>query len=331
MGLTDRAIVLRATGGPEVLVLEDRPVPRAGPNQLLVRHTAIGVNFHDTYVRSGLYQTLPLPGVPGLEAAAVVEAVGPDVAGFSPGDRIAYIDERYGAYSERRLLPASLAVKLPDYLDDETAASLTIKGLTACMLLMHVRPVRAGETVLVHAAAGAVGQSLVRWARHLGVTVIATVGAAEKAEVARRCGADHVILYRSENFVERVRELTDGHGVAVAFDGVGADTFEGSLDCLDFLGTLVNFGQASGPVPPFRVARLSARSNAVVRPMLFHYIRGREALEAMAARTFEAVRDGVLRANVALRLPLAAASEAHRALEARSTAGSIVLVPHPTA
>ncbi|HEV2443446.1 MAG TPA: quinone oxidoreductase [Steroidobacteraceae bacterium] len=321
------AIILRETGGPEKLSYEPVDVADPGPGELQVRHTAIGVNFHDTYVRSGLYDTLKLPGIPGLEAAAVVEKVGPGVRGFARGDRVAYIDESYGAYSERRLLPASLALHLPDGITDEAAASLTIKSLTACMLLRKVHAVRAGETLLIHAAAGGVGQPLVRWAKHLGATVIATVGSEEKAAIARECGADHVILYRKENFVDRVAQVTGGKGVEVAYDSVGADTFSGSLDCLAYLGTLVNFGQSSGPVPPFAVSRLSAKSNAIVRPMLFHYIRGRAALEAMAKEGFEALEKGIIRPQVGLRLPLSRAAEAHVRLESRATSGQIVLVP----
>ena len=321
------AIVLRETGGPEKLRYEQVDVADPGPGELQIRHTAIGVNFHDTYVRSGLYDTLKLPGIPGLEAAAVVEKVGAGVQGFAAGDRIAYIDESYGAYSERRLLAACLALRLPDSISDEAAASLTIKGFTACMLVRKVHAVRAGETLLIHAAAGGVGQPLVRWAKHLGATVIATVGSEEKARIARECGADHVILYRREDFVDRVAQITGGKGVEVAYDSVGADTFAGSLDALDYLGTLVNFGQSSGPVAPFAVSRLAAKSNTIVRPMLFHYIRGRTALEAVARESFAAMDQGIIRPQVGLRLPLARAAEAHVRLESRATSGQTVLVP----
>jgi len=322
-----QAIVLHETGGPEKLRWESVEVGEPGEGELRIRHTAIGVNFHDTYVRSGSYRTLPLPGIPGVEAAGVVERAGPGVSGFAPGDRISYINERYGGYAEARLLPARLALKTPDWLTDEAAAALTVKGLTACMLLRRVHAVQPGETLLVHAAAGAVGQLLVRWAKQLGATVIATAGSAEKARIARECGADEVILYREEDFVARVAQLTHGAGVDVAYDGVGADTFAGSLDCLGYLGTLVNFGQSSGPVAPFAVSRLALRSNTLVRPLLFHYIRDRAALEAMAQQAFAAMRSGLLRATVGLKLPLARAGEAHTALESRATSGAIVLVP----
>ena len=322
-----RAIVLHETGGPEKLRWETVEVGEPGADELRIRHTAIGVNFHDTYVRSGSYRTLKLPGIPGVEAAGVVERVGPGVSGFAPGNRVCYIDEKYGGYAEARLLPARLALRIPDGLSDEAAAALTVKGLTACMLLRRVHAVHPGERLLVHAAGGAVGQLLVRWAKHLGATVFATVGSAEKARVARECGADEVILYRQEDFVARVAELTGGEGVDVAYDGVGADTFLGSLDCLGFLGTLVNFGQSSGPVAPFPVARLAVRSNTLVRPMLFHYMRERAELEALAREAFGAMQAGVIRATIGLRLPLARAGEAHTALESRATSGAIVLVP----
>jgi NADPH:quinone reductase len=322
-----RAILLRETGGPERLCWEEVEVGEPGPGELRIRHTAIGVNFHDTYVRSGLYRTLALPGIPGVEAAGIVERVGHGVAGFVPGDRVCYADESYGGYTEARLLRAELAIRLPESISDEVAASLTVKGLTACMLLQRVRRTHAGDTLLVHAAAGGVGQLLVRWARYLGATVIATVGSPEKAQIARECGADHVILYRQESFVERVTQLTGGRGVDAVYDAVGADTFLGSLDCLGYFGTLVNFGQSSGPVAPFPVSRLSARSNSVVRPMVFHYIRKHAELEAMANETFARVTAGVIKQQIGLRLPLARAGDAHRALEARSTTGAVVLLP----
>lgn len=319
------AIVLREHGGPEKLLWETVRLGKPGSGELLVRHTAVGVNFHDTYVRSGSYKTLTLPGIPGVEAAGVVESVGPDVSAFVPGDRICYVNPSYGAYSEARILPASLAVRLPDVISDETAASLAVKGLTACMLLRHTRRVLPGETILIHAAAGGVGQSLVHWAKHIGARVIATVGSVEKAAIARGCGADEVILYRQENFVERVAAFTHGRGVSVVYDSVGADTFSGSLDCLAYFGTLVNFGQSSGPVPPFAVSRLAARSTSVVRPIVFHYIREHSARDAMAEETFKMVQAGVLTPRIGLRLPLSRAAEAHVALESRSTTGAIIL------
>jgi NADPH2:quinone reductase len=322
-----QAIMLREHGGPEQLRLENVTVGDPGPGQLLIRHTAIAVNYHDTYVRSGLYQTLALPGIPGLEAAGVVEQVGAGVTQFRPGDRICYVAREYGGYSRLRLLPQAQALAVPADIGDELAACLCVKGFTACVLLRRVHEVRSGQTVLIHAGAGGVGQLLVRWACALGATVITTVGSAHKAALARAAGAHHIIQYREENFVERVRQITAGQGVAVAYDGVGLDTFSGSLDCLGLLGTLVNFGQASGPVPPLTISRLSARSNGVVRPMLFHYIRERAALEAIAAATFAAVAAGSIKVDVGLRLPLARAADAHTALESRATTGSVLLTP----
>jgi NADPH2:quinone reductase len=319
------AIVLREHGGPEKLLWEEVEPGKPGPGELRVRHTAVGVNFHDTYVRTGLYKTLTLPGTPGIEAAGIVEEVGPEVTAFVPGDRICYINPSYGAYAEARLLPAALAFRLPHAISDETAASLAVKGLTACMLLRHTRRILPGETLLIHAAAGGVGQLLVHWAKHIGARVIATVGSTEKAAIARGCGADEVILYRSENFVERVAAFTHGRGVDVVYDSVGADTFSGSLDCLRFFGTLVNFGQSSGPVPPFAISRLATRSNAVVRPIVFHYVRELSARDAMVEETFKMVEAGVLRSHIGLRLPLSKAAEAQAALESRSTSGAIVL------
>jgi NADPH2:quinone reductase len=321
----NRAIVIREYGGPEKLLWEEVPVGEPGPGDLLIRHTAIGVNFHDTYVRSGSYKTLTLPGTPGVEAAGIVEKVGPDVTAFVPGDRIVYVTQSYGAYSEKRVLPASLAFRIPDAISDEAAASLAVKGLTACMLLRHTRRVLPEETILVHAAAGGVGQFLVHWAKHLGARVIATVGTPEKAKIARGCGADEVILYRNESFVERVKSFTHGRGVDVVYDSVGADTFDGSLECLGYFGTLVNFGQASGPVAPFAIARLAARSNAIVRPTVFHYLRERSARDAMAEETFKMVLAGVLTPRIGLRVPLSQAAQAHTALESRSTTGTIIL------
>lgn len=322
-----KAIVMTEPGGPEVLRLHDIDPGAPGPGELRVRQTAIGVNFHDVYVRTGLYRTLSLPGIPGIEAAGIVTEAGPETDGFAPGDRIAYVTSSYGAYAEERILSAALALHLPDALGDVAAASILLKGMTACMLLHHVHQVRPGQAVLVHAAAGGVGQLLCRWARHLGATVIGTVGSEEKARIARACGADHAILYRSEDFVARVREITAGEGVDVAYDSVGKDTFLGSLDCLAYLGKLVNFGQSSGPVDPLAPSRLAARSNALFRPILFHYVRERAALEAVAGTMFQAIAKGVLRPDPALQLPLAEAAEAHRALEGRQVPGSIVLVP----
>lgn len=321
------AIVLHETGGPQVLRIQSVEVGPPGPAELRVRQTAVGVNFHDVYVRSGLYRTLPLPGIPGIEAAGIIEEVGDGVSGFGVGDRIAYVTAGYGAYASERLLPAELAVRLPSGISEDLAATVLLKGLTAEMLLRQVHRVQPGDLILVHAAAGGVGRLLCQWASHLGATVIGTAGSEEKAELARSVGCRHVILYRQENFVERVREITGGRGVDVVYDSVGQDTFQGSLEALATFGHLVNFGQSSGSVEPFEVSRLSKGSNSLSRPMVFHYVAHRERLEAMAAALFDALAQGVLTAEPGKAFPLAQAAAAHEELESRRASGPLVLVP----
>ena len=321
------AIVLRRHGGPDALVPEEIEVGEPGAGELLIRQTAIGVNFHDVYVRSGLYQTLTLPGIPGIEAVGTVARLGPGVDGFRVGQRVGYVTRAYGGYAGARVLPAAEAIALPDGLSDVVAASLLLKGLTACMLLRRVHVVKPGDAILVHAAAGGVGQLLCRWGRHLGATVIGTAGSPEKAEIARRAGASEVLAYREGGFARDVMKLTGGRGVDVVYDAVGRDTFAESLESLAFLGALVNYGQASGPVDPIAPAALGGRSNSLSRPVVFHYLRDRPSLEAMACEVFAAIADGVLVAEIGLQLPLARAAEAHAALEARATTGAVVLVP----
>ena len=322
-----QAIMLREHGGPEVLRAEAIDVPAPGPGKLLLRQTAVGVNFHDCYVRSGLYRTLPLPGVPGIEAAGVVEAVGPGVTGFAPGDRVGYVTSGYGAYASHRVLPAALALRLPEWMSDHLAASVLLKGLTAQMLLCQVHRVQPGQTILVHAAAGGVGRLLCQWAAHLGATVIGTVGTAAKAEVARAAGCTHTILYRHQDFAAEVKRITGGRGVDAAYDSVGQDTFDGSLECLALRGHLVVFGQASGPVPPFQVQRLAAKSNSLTRPIVFHYLAERAALDAMAQDLFAVLASGALRAQTGLALPLDQAAHAHHLLESRQAETPLVLLP----
>lgn len=319
------AIVLRETGGPDVLRLENIDVGAPGAGEVRLRQTAIGVNFHDCYVRSGLYKTLPLPGILGLEAAGVVVEVGPGVDGFAPGDRAAYFSDGYGGYASERLIATDGLIKLPDAIDDVTAASILVKGLTAQFLAHRTHAISSGDTVLIHAAAGGVGLLLSQWARHLGARVIGTVGSEAKAVQAREAGCDEVILYRSEDFVARVQEITGGRGVDVVYDSVGRDTFYGSLDCLADLGHLVNFGQSSGPIEPLQISALSKGSYTLTRPMLFHYTATRADLDTMADGLFSAVGSGVLKIAAPMTLPLANAAEAHRALEARETTGAIVL------
>lgn len=323
-----KAIVLRETGGPEVLRLEDVDVGAPGSGEVRLRQTAAGVNYHDVYIRDGSYKGwMDLPGIPGVEAAGVVEAIGPGVAGFTPGDRVAYLTPRYGGYAEARLIPAERVLHLPDAISERTAAASMVKGLTAWLLLHRVHRVQPGNRVLVHAAAGGVGRVLCRWAAHLGAEVIGTVGSPEKAVLARQSGCAHTILYREEDFVVRVEEITAGQGVDVAYDSVGRDTFAGSLECLGLLGHLVSFGQSSGPAEPFAVSRLSARSNSISRPVVFHYVARRAALEQAAGMFFGALADGVLEIDIAGTFPLAEVAEAHRLLEARRSTGSLILVP----
>jgi NADPH:quinone reductase len=319
------AIILREAGGPDALRMEQVEVRAPEPGEVRLRQRAIGVNFHDCYVRSGLYRTLKLPGIPGLEASGTVEEVGGGVEGFKPGDRVAYFTSAYGGYASERLIDARHLVKVPASISDQVAAAIMVKGLTAQVLVQQVHRIGPGMTVLVHAAAGGVGQLLCQWASHLGARVIGTAGSKEKAAIARRAGCEAVILYREEDLVARVRELTEGRGVDVAYDSVGKDTFYGSMDCLAELGHLVNFGQSSGPVEPMPIAMLSKGSYSVTRPMLFHYARGRARLDAMAAALFHAIAAGVLKVEQPLLLPLGEAAEAHRALEGRQTSGAVVL------
>ncbi len=325
--MTMQAIVLRDFGGPQVLRLSDAPKPVPGPGEVLVRHTAIGVNFHDCYVRSGLYRTLPLPGIPGIEGVGVVEALGPGVAGPAVGTRVGWVSGRYGGYATHRAMPAAEAIALPEGIGDAELAATLMKALTVSVLVSRAHRVEAGQTVLVHAAAGGVGQLLCGWCRHLGATVIGTVGSREKAAVAERAGAHHTILYREEDFVERVRGITGGAGVAAAYDAVGQQTFAGSLAALDYEGTLVNYGQASGPVAALTPSDLAVRSLTLVRPIVFHYIRTPDRLAALSARVFEAFSAGVIRPIAPLILPLAEAARAHEVLEAQQSPGGVVLLP----
>lgn len=319
------AIVMRTTGGPGVLHWEPVTVPEAQPHEVLLKHTAIGVNYHDAYVRSGLYKTLALPGIPGLEAAGIVEAVGKDVRDFTPGDRVAYVTRQYGAYSEQRTIDANLLVPLPDAVSDTVAASYLLKGLTAQMLVQHVYSVRQGDWVLVHAAAGGVGTLLCQWAKHLGANVIGTVGSADKVPLALAAGCHSVVLYREEDFVARVREITGGAGVQVAYDAVGKDTFFGSLECLAPFGHLANYGQASGPVPAFEVSMLFPKSNALSRPSVFQHVRTPQLLRSAAKRLFDSYLEGGLKIHKSLEFPLRDAAQAHALLEDRSRLQAIVL------
>jgi NADPH2:quinone reductase len=322
-----QAIRIHETGGPETLRYEEIEVGDPGPGQVFLRQTAVGLNYIDTYHRSGLYP-VPLPSGLGLEAAGVVESVGPGVADLRAGDRVAYASAPIGAYAQCRLYPAERLVKLPDGITDVQAAAMMLQGMTAEYLIRRTYPVRAGESVLFHAAAGGVGLIACQWLAHLGARVIGTAGGPEKGAIARAHGCAEVIDYRSEDVAQRVRELTGGKGVPVVYDGVGKDTFEGSLDSLARRGTLVSFGNASGPVAPFAPAVLSAKGSLyLTRPGLADYTATREDLAASAAALFDVVQKGAVRIEVRQTYALKDAAQAHRDLEARQTTGSTVLLP----
>ncbi|MEO6600058.1 MAG: quinone oxidoreductase [Polyangiaceae bacterium] len=320
-----RAIRFSRTGGPEVLELEQLSLPEPKAGQALVRHRAIGVNFIDTYHRSGLYP-VPLPSGLGSEAAGVVEQVGPGVTQVRVGERVAYAASgEPAAYSEARVIAADRLVPLPDDISFEVAAACLLKGMTAEFLIHRTFPVAPGQTVLFHAAAGGVGSIACQWLNSLGARVIGTVGSEAKAEVARKNGCHEVLVLGRDHFPERVRELTDGQGVPVVFDSIGKSTFLDSLSCLEPRGMLVSFGNASGKPEPFDLALLAKNGSLyVTRPTLFTYVATRDALLASASSLFQAIRDG-LRIEIGQRFPLAEAAAAHRALEGRSTTGSTLL------
>jgi len=322
-----KAIRVNKTGGPEVMQLEDVQVGDPGPGQARVRHTVIGVNYLDTYQRSGLYP-MPVPMGAGNEAAGVVEAVGQGVTLVKPGDRVAYCGGAPGAYAEARLFAADRLVKIPEGVSDELAASIMLKGMTTWYLIHRTYKVQPGDAVLFHAAAGGVGQIAVQWLKVLGATVIATVGSDEKAKIVKGLGADHVIVYTRENFTERVKEITGGKGVPVVYDSVGKTTFDGSLDCVRPLGLMVSFGNASGPVPPLNLGLLSAKGSLfVTRPTLVSYIASRENLEAASQALFAVVKSGKVKIDISARYKLADAVQVHKDLEARKTTGSVVMLP----
>lgn len=322
-----QAVRISETGGPEVLRLVDVETPEPGPGEIRVRHHAIGLNFIETYQRSGLY-SIPLPGGLGQEAAGVVEAVGPGVTRFAVGDRVAYASGPPGAYAEAHVVRADRAVRVPDGVSFEIAAASLLKGMTAEYLVRRTFRVEAGMTILVHAAAGGVGSILTQWAASLGARVIGTAGSPEKAAFARSVGCAEVILYREEDVAARVRELTAGEGVPVVYDSVGAATFEASLASLSRRGCLVSFGNASGPVPPVSPLRLSqAGSLYLTRPTLGDYVATEAELDASAAALFDVIERGVVTVEIGARFGLADVRKAHETLESRGTRGSSILLP----
>jgi NADPH2:quinone reductase len=322
-----KAVRFHKTGGPEVLQVDDVQVGNPGDGQARVKNTAIGLNFIDTYHRSGLYP-LSLPSGIGLEAAGVVEAVGNGVTHVKPGDRVGYAGGPPGAYSEVRLIPADRLMNVPEGISDKQVAAMMLKGLTVQYLIRRVYHVERGETVLFHAAAGGVGLIACQWLKALGVTVIGTVGSDEKAKIAKAHGCDHTIVYTRENFVERVKQITGGAKVPVVFDSVGKDTFMGSLDCLQPRGLLAMFGNGSGPVAAFDLNLLAAKGSLyVTRPSLMVYTARRKDLEAGAKELFDMVKSGKVKIEVNQTYALKDATQAHRDLEARKTTGSTVLLP----
>lgn len=323
-----KAIRIHAHGGPEVLTYEDADPGQPGSGQILVKHTAIGLNFIDVYYRAGLYPPQGgFPLIPGGEAAGVVLDVGSDVDWLKPGDRIAYAVTT-GAYAGQRVIAADRVVKVPDGISDEQAAAMMLKGMTAEYLLRRTFKVKAGDTILFHAAAGGVGLILGQWAKHLGATVIGTASSTDKIEIAKAHGFDHVINYREQDFVAGVAAITGGKKCDVVYDSVGNDTFPASLDCLRPLGTFVSFGQSSGPIPPFSISLLAQKGSLfATRPTLFVYNARREDLEASAAALFDVVLSGAVKIKINQRYALSDAGKAHADLEGRRTTGTTILIP----
>ncbi|MFS2004654.1 quinone oxidoreductase family protein [Duganella sp. CT11-25] len=322
-----KAIRMSRVGGPEVMELVDVELGPPGPGEAQVRHHAIGLNFIDVYFRTGLYPQ-PLPGALGMEGAGVVEAIGEGVTEVQVGDRVAYAGRPIGAYAEARNMPASQLLVLPEKVGFDTAAAMMLQGLTVQYLFHRTVPLKAGDTILFHAAAGGVGLIACQWAKVMGVTLIGTVGSEEKAALATENGAHHVINYNKENFTERVKEITGGKGVSAVYDSIGKDTFIGSLDCLKPLGTMVSFGNASGPVPPFSLSELANRGSLfITRPSMMAYMSTREELEASAKSLFGVVSSGEVKIDIRQRYALADVAQAHIDLEARKTTGSSILLP----
>ena len=321
-----KAIRIQKTGGPEVLQMVDVEVGDPGPGQVKLRHRAVGLNFIDIYFRKGMYPS-PVPFTPGNEGSGDIIAIGKGVKGFKVGDRVAYASTP-GAYCQERLIAPNTLVKLPKAISYETGAAMMLKGLTAQYLLRQVHRVKKGDTILVHAAAGGVGVLLCQWGKALGATVIGTVGSQDKAKIAKKAGAKHIINYRTENFVERVAQITKGKKCDVVYDGIGKDTFPASLDCIRPLGMFASYGSASGPIEAFNINILAGKGSLfTTRPTLFSYIAKREMLDAMAKDLFKAVASGALSIPIHRRFRLADVADAHRALEGRETTGTSILLP----
>ena len=322
------AVRIHRQGGPEELRVENVELGEPGQGEVQIRHTAIGLNYLDTYHRSGLYRLDNLPLIIGMEAAGIVEKVGADVVDFAQGQRVVYCTVGPGAYAESRNVPTTKLVAIPDDISDEIAAAILLKGLTTCYLLTRTYPVKKGETILIHAAAGGVGLIACQWAKHIGARVIGTVGSEEKASLAKQNGCDEVILYRDESVSKRVRELTDGDGVPVVYDSVGADTFIESLDSLRNYGLIVSFGNASGSVTPFDLSILAAKGSLfLTRPTLMNYASKPDDLRSMADQLFALVRSGVIKIHINHRYELKQVEQAHRDLESRKTTGSVIIQP----
>ncbi|NNL72936.1 MAG: quinone oxidoreductase [Silicimonas sp.] len=319
-----KTIIIEEHGGPEVLKAVDRDVGDPGPGQIRIRHHAVGLNFIDCYFRSGLYKS-DLPIGLGMEGAGVVEAVGDGVTHLKPGDRAAYASQPPGAYAEARVMPAAQVCPLPDAISFEDAAAVMLQGLTVNYLFRRTTPIATGDTVLLHAAAGGVGLIACQWAKSEGIRLIGTAGSDEKCRLAEDHGAEVCINYRTEDFVARLKDLTDGKGVPVVMDSVGKDTFDGSLDCLSPLGMMILFGASSGPVPPFDLQRLAAGGSLkITRPTLFAHTADHATCQQMARELFDKLESGAVKTNIGQSYPLDDAAEAHRALEARETTGSTV-------
>jgi NADPH:quinone reductase len=324
---TVKAVRMNKTGGPEVLEYVDVELGEPGPGEVLIRQHAIGVNFLDIYFRIGLYP-LPFPAGVGQEGSGVIEKVGAGVTHVQPGDRVAYAGRPSGSYAQARVMPADIIVKLPDAISFEQGAAMMLQGMTVQYLLNSTYKVQKGDTVLFHAIAGGVGTIACQWLKAIGATVIGTVGSPEKAELAKSLGCDHTILYREEDFVKKVREITNGKGVPVVYDSIGKDTFMQSLDCLSPLGTMVTFGNASGPVPPVDLSILAGKGSLkVTRPTLATYTLNRALLEPMAEDLFQMVISGKVKIDISKRYPMEQAAQAQSDLESRKTTGSIILIP----